>query len=202
MYLLDSLPPCKRCGGELPKARFDRTTIDIGSIRRALKELGYKEVVRCPRCAQKLRVSTNKGKGMVHCPNRVALSAIARGSASGSGEVAATAILCWVADKTQTSSTQPLASTQSGRSDSVLLSTPTTVWHAETGPGKASTNRSRRIRTRASCARECLADCEVLGRGRRQSLGQVLDENLWGPRGSGGPSAPRFGVHRQFVPAV
>ncbi len=43
LYLLDELPPCRKCGWELKKRNYDRTTIPRALTRRALRELGLEE---------------------------------------------------------------------------------------------------------------------------------------------------------------
>jgi DNA-directed RNA polymerase subunit RPC12/RpoP len=67
LYLSDELPPCRRCGAELSKQCYDRSTISAGLIERALRELGFKEVIACPYCRQRLRVPTDKGTIRVSC---------------------------------------------------------------------------------------------------------------------------------------
>lgn len=67
LYLEDKLPQCRGCGRKLGKELFDRSTIP-GELRmRGLKELGFKEIIRCPQCSQKLRVPTKK-QIKVTCP--------------------------------------------------------------------------------------------------------------------------------------
>jgi hypothetical protein len=43
LYLLDKLPPCRMCGWELKKRYYDRSTVPVTLMRRALKDLGLEE---------------------------------------------------------------------------------------------------------------------------------------------------------------
>src|SRR5437867_4227629 len=43
LYLLDQLPPCRKCGWELKKRNYDRSTIPAPLLRRAIRELGLEE---------------------------------------------------------------------------------------------------------------------------------------------------------------
>ena len=54
LYLLDKLPPCRRCKRELKKRNYDRSTIPESLMKRALRELGLDEKVH-PRAARTRR---------------------------------------------------------------------------------------------------------------------------------------------------
>jgi ssDNA-binding Zn-finger/Zn-ribbon topoisomerase 1 len=68
MYLRDDLPPCRRCGSMLRRANFDRSTIPDPLLRYAEADLGRQQVVRCAKCAQELRLPTNRGRVNLRCP--------------------------------------------------------------------------------------------------------------------------------------
>ena len=68
MYLLDELPPCRRCGQQLRRGNFDRSTIPASLLRRAEAELDRHRIIKCVKCPQKLKAPTDCGRVKLRCP--------------------------------------------------------------------------------------------------------------------------------------
>ena len=68
LYLLDQLPPCRRCGSALRRASFPRSAIPAGLLKRAEAALPKERVIECANCAQKLRPPADRRKVKLRCP--------------------------------------------------------------------------------------------------------------------------------------
>ena len=66
--LKDTLPKCKKCGKQLNKKEFDRSTIPISLLNRALRDLESKNIIKCRNCEKEMKVPTDRGKIKVTCP--------------------------------------------------------------------------------------------------------------------------------------
>jgi|SRR5882672_9051368 len=68
LYLLDQLPPCRRCGSALRRANFDRSTIPSGLIKQAEAQVRRERIIECTKCGQKLRAPADRGSIKLRCP--------------------------------------------------------------------------------------------------------------------------------------